>query len=123
MAVEIAATVCKCHFCFHNRVKLQKHLNRLKLFPASRHYEAIAVDVLGPLPRTWPGKHFLLVITDPFTKQTKVIALAKITACIVAVAFCEVWVFKNGYRYLYFWAMIHSLRPNLFSLFVERSEL
>ena len=96
MAADVAATVRNCHACARNRVKLRKHLNRLKLFPATRPLESLAIDILGPLPKTRTGKRFLLIVTDRFTKLTQVAPLRTITAYHVAVAFCEVWVFKYG---------------------------
>ena len=79
-----------------NRAKLRKHLNRLKLFPATLPLESLAIDILGPLPKTKARKRFLLVITDRFTKLTQVVALRTITAYTVAVAFCDAWIFKYG---------------------------
>ena len=79
-----------------NRVKLQKHLNGLRLFPAKQPLESLAIGILGPLPKTKAGKRFLLVITDRFTKLTQVVALRMITAYTVAVAFYDAWVFKDG---------------------------
>lgn len=96
MAADIAATVCNCAKCARNRLRLRRHLNRLQLFPATGPLESVAIDILGPLPRSATGKRFLLVITDRYTKLTQVAPLATITAYHVAVAFCEVWVFKYG---------------------------
>ena len=79
-----------------NCVKLRKNLNRLRLFPATRPLESLAIDVLGPLPKTKAGRRFLLVITDRFTKLTQVVALRTTTAYMVATAFCNAWVFKYG---------------------------
>ena len=79
-----------------NRVKLRKHLTRLRQFPATRPIESLAIDILGPLPKTKAGKQLLLVITDRFTKLTQVVALRTVTAYAVAVAFCDAWVFKYG---------------------------
>ena len=79
-----------------NRVKLRKHLNRLRLFPATRPLESLAIDILGLLPKTKAGKRFLLFITDCFTKLTKGVALRTTTAYTVATAFCDAWVFKYG---------------------------
>ena len=72
-----------------NRVKLRKHLNRLRLFSAARPLESLAIDILGPLSKTKTGKRFLLVITDRFSKLTQVVALRTITAYTVAVVFCD----------------------------------
>ena len=94
LAADVAATVRGCWTCAMNRVKLRKHLNRLKLFPATRPLESLAIDILVPLPKTKAGKRFLLVITDRFTKLTQVVALRTVTAYTVTVAFCDAWVFK-----------------------------
>ena len=79
-----------------NLVKHRKHLNRLKLFPATRPLESLAINILGPLPKTKGGKQYLLVIKDRFTKLTQVVALTTVTAYTVATAFCDAWAFKYG---------------------------
>ena len=71
------------------RVKLRKHLNRLRMFPPTRPLKSLAIDILGLLPKTRAGKRFLLVITDRFTKLTQVVALRTTTAYTVAIAFCD----------------------------------
>ena len=96
LAADVASTVRGCRTCAMNRVKLRKHLNRLRLFPATRPLKSLAIDILGPLPKTKAGKGFLLVITDRFTKLTQVVALRTTTAYTVATAFCDAWVFKYG---------------------------
>ena len=96
LAADVAATVRGCRTCPMNRVKLRTHLNRLRLFPATQPLESLAIDILGPLPKTKAGKQFLLAITDRFAKLKQVVALWAVTAYTVAVAFCESWVFKYG---------------------------
>lgn len=96
IAVDIAEVVCSCHSCAKNIVKLQKNLNRLKLFPATRPHESVATNILGPSSRIKSRKRFLLVITDRFTKLTQVAALAKIAVRFLAVAFLEIRVIKYG---------------------------
>ena len=96
LAADVAAMVRGCRTCTMNRVKLRKHLNRLRLFPATRPLESLAIHILGPLPKMKTGKPFLLVITDRFSNLTQVVALQTIMAYTVAVAFCESWVFKYG---------------------------
>ena len=96
LAADVASTLRGCRTCAMNPVKLRKHLNRLRLFPATRPPESLAIDILGPLPKTKAGKRFLLVITDRFTRLTEVVALRSTTAYTVATAFCDAWVFKYG---------------------------
>ena len=66
------------------------------MFPATRPLEDVAIDILGPLPRTSGGKEYVLLVTDRFTKLVAAVPLARITAYSVAVAFCEAWAFKYG---------------------------
>ena len=96
LTADVAATVRGCQTCATNRVKLRKHLNRLRLFPATRPLESLAIDILGPLPKTKARKRFLLVNTDRFSKLTQVVALCSMTAYTVATAFCDSWVFTYG---------------------------
>jgi len=58
--------------------------------------EDIAVDLLGPLPRTKNHKRFILVITDRYTKTALTIPMKKTTAPHVAAAFLNNWVFLVG---------------------------
>ena len=95
-AADVTTTVRGCRTCAMNRVKLRKHLNRLKLFPATRPLESLSIDILGPLPKAKGGKQYLLVITDRFTKLTQVVALKTVNAYTVATAFSDAWVFKYG---------------------------
>ena len=55
LAADVTATVRGCRTCAMNRVKLRKHPNRLKLVPATPSLETLAIDILGPLPKTKGG--------------------------------------------------------------------
>jgi hypothetical protein len=65
-------------------------------FPAKGPLESVAMDILGPLPRTKHGNRFLLVIADPYTKVTRTVPLRKVTALSVARAFVDQWVYVSG---------------------------
>ncbi|GAB0491039.1 hypothetical protein MMPV_005598 [Pyropia vietnamensis] len=52
----------------------------MRLFPATEPFAAVAVDLLGPLPRTPEGYEYLLVMCDRFTKLTRVSPLKDTTA-------------------------------------------
>ena len=43
-------------------------------------FERIAMDVIGPLPRTSTGKRFVLVITDYATRYPEAYAMSSVTA-------------------------------------------
>ena len=96
MTVDIHHLVENCAPCAKNRMKEQKNVYPMRLFTATKPLEYIAMDILGPLPRTRHGMRFILVITDRFTKLTKTVALRTITSLAVAKAFCKSWVFNHG---------------------------
>lgn len=93
---DATSTVRGCPTCAMNCLKLQRHLNRLRLLPATQPLEILAIEILGPLPQKKARKQFLLVITDCYTKLRQVVALRAVTGITVAVASCEAWLFKYG---------------------------
>jgi hypothetical protein len=87
MVEGVYETVRMCDTCARNRISERTHTNKLKLFPAKGPLEFMAMDILGPLPRTKHGNRFLLVISDRFSKVTKTVPLRTVTALSVARAF------------------------------------
>jgi hypothetical protein len=68
----------------------------MALFPAQDPLDYVAIDILGPLPRTKKGNQYLLVIADRFSKLVRTVPLSRITAASVAWAFMEQWVYLYG---------------------------
>ncbi|XP_014672604.1 PREDICTED: uncharacterized protein LOC106813069 [Priapulus caudatus] len=58
--------------------------------------ERIAVDFLGPLPRTGLGHEYILVVCDYFTKWTEVYALSDQTALTTADCLATEWFTRFG---------------------------
>ena len=56
----------------------------------------IAIDILGPLPRTRQGNRFVLVISDYFTKYAEAVALPDFEAETVAKAVVEQFICRFG---------------------------
>jgi hypothetical protein len=81
--------VRQCDLCARNRFLEKRRTNPLKLFPAQGPLQSVAMDILGPLPRTKHGNSFLLDIADRFYKVTKTVPLRTVTALSVARAFCD----------------------------------
>jgi hypothetical protein len=77
-------------------VKERSRSSYLKLFPATRPLAYVAIDIMGPLPRTEHGNRFLLVMTDRFSKLTKTVPLRTTMDFVCARAFCENWVYSYG---------------------------
>jgi transposase InsO family protein len=96
MAEDVYETVRQCEACARNRISERRHTNFLKLFPAKGPLESVAMDILGPLPRTKDGNRFLLVIADRYTKVTRTVPLRNVTALSVARAFVDQWVYVYG---------------------------
>jgi hypothetical protein len=96
MCKEVEETVRHCTVCAKNRVTERKGTSFIKLFPARDPLEFVAMDILGPLPKTEHGNRFLLVISDRFSKLNRTVPLRAITALGVAKAFCDAWVFYYG---------------------------
>ena len=96
MANDAYATVKSCRSCNKNRGTAAKHQKLLKLFPASGPLEFVAMDLLGPLPKTKRGNTFVLVITDRYSKLTRAIPLKATKATDIAMAFLDTWVYVYG---------------------------
>jgi Integrase zinc binding domain len=96
MYKDVEETVRHCTVCAKNRVTERKRTSFLKLFPANGPLEFVALDILGPLPKTEHGNRFLLVISDRFSKLTRTVSLRTTTALVVAKAICDAWVFSYG---------------------------
>ena len=82
------------HLLSYNCVKFQKLTHPLRIFPATRLLESLAIDILGPLTKNENGHRILLFMLDRFSTFTHVLPLLRINAYTDAVAFVEVWVFK-----------------------------
>ena len=98
MSADVRKVSQNCDVCAQERIKLRTHFAPLKLFPAQRPLEFVAIDILGPLERSAAdGSRYILVMTDRFSKLTKAVPLKKITAHKVAQAFLEHWCFNYGF--------------------------
>lgn len=80
MRLDCYAKARACLKCTRTRIKLGKHILKLKLFPASRQLQFVATHLSGKLPRTLRGNRFLLVIADRFSKHTRTVALRSTNA-------------------------------------------
>jgi len=96
MVTNIYHTATKCTTCAQTRLSLRRHTFPLMLFPATEPLTDRSVDIFGPTPATKAGNRFILVITDRFSKQTKCVALRRITAISVALAIIDAWVACYG---------------------------
>ncbi len=96
MVADVYHTVRQCASCAKDRIDLRKHTTPLTLFPARAPLESVALDLLGPLPKSKRGNTHILVIVDRFSKLCRFLPLRSTTAERVAKAFCNEWVFVYG---------------------------
>jgi Chromo (CHRromatin Organisation MOdifier) domain/Integrase zinc binding domain/Integrase core domain len=96
MSLDCYEVVKSCLSCAKERINLTRRKKSVTLFPASKSLEFVAIDILGPLPKSVSGNQFILVICDRFSKLVVTVPLKKITALTVAQAFCNHWVFVYG---------------------------
>lgn len=95
MANDVAEIINQCQSCARNRghVKLQR---QLQLFPASGPLEFVALDILGPLPKTKKENLYVVVMTDRYSKLTRDIPTSSITTTAVKYIFSEHWINPHG---------------------------
>ena len=96
MANDVATVVRNCTSCAKVRGVKHSHQHFLKLFPAAGPLEYVAIDILGPLPKSAKGNQYILVITDRYIKLARAIPLATTTASVVAETFLDHWVYPYG---------------------------
>ena len=88
---------CNCHKIYRR--------NRAPLQPiyTGEPFKRVAINIVGPLPRTERGNRFILTVVDHFTKQSEAYFLTDQKAPIVARAFLNEFVLR--YKVLY---MMHT---------------
>ena len=96
MMDDVIQTSTDCRPCAEARGTRFKTQKPMKLFPAGKPLDFIAMDLLGPFPTTETGSTNILVITDRFSKLAQVTPLSSTTASAVANAFVENWVIPYG---------------------------
>jgi Integrase zinc binding domain len=67
---DVYETVRKCDICARNRIR-EKENEPAQDIPATGPRESVAIEILGPLPRTKHGDSFILVISDRYSKVTR----------------------------------------------------
>ena len=96
MANDVFSVSRDCRSCAAargTRYRVQKHM---KLFPATGPLDFLAMDLLGPLPRTHQVNEYVLVITDRFTKLCRSVTLRNTKAVTVVTIFLDLWAYAYG---------------------------
>jgi len=96
VVADVLGWVAACPTCAKKRLMETRSTASVRLFPAKEPSAAVALDLVGPLPRTPKGYEYLLVICDRFTKLTRVVPLKDFTALDVLSSFLDVWIASSG---------------------------
>ena len=94
---ETVENFCKsCDDCAARKPALKHHRAPLKQYLVGCPLERIAIDILGPLPKTSRGNIYVLVIGDYFTKWTEAFAIPDQEAKTVARVLVEEFICRFG---------------------------
>lgn len=96
MVNDVFYTVLDCQSCAKARGTLTKSQKNFQFFPANGPFKFVAMDILGPLPKTKSGERFIVFITDSYSKLTSAMPMNDTTALLVAACFLNNWVFLYG---------------------------
>jgi len=67
LAADVFGLVAACPTCAKNRLMGTHSTAPMRLFPATERFSALAIDLLGPLPRTPKGYEYI-----PFIRTVQV---------------------------------------------------
>ncbi|CAN8075930.1 unnamed protein product [Agarophyton chilense] len=93
MADDVYTFVGQCQSCVRTRGGIRKHRKNLKLFPAAGPLEFVAIDLLGPLPKTKKGYQHILEITNRCSRLSRAIPLKDTKSTTLAIEFLNNWVY------------------------------
>lgn len=87
-----------CHGCqICQCAKITKHQHHTPWnFPASRRFQTIHIDLVGPLPPSRKGSVYLFTMIDKFSRWIEAVPLTNISAKTCADVFVSTWVARFG---------------------------
>jgi cleavage and polyadenylation specificity factor subunit 1 len=91
MAKDIAVWVRECPDCQASKVTKHTSTPYAAFAPPSAKFQAVHLDIVGPLPPV-QGKRYLLTVIDRFSRFPVAIPLSDITAETCAAAFLSGWI-------------------------------
>ena len=109
MGEDIANHIRTCDACARAKEPRKKNKAALGHVPVGARMERVAMDLVGPWPRTTRGNKYILVIGDYFTKWMEAYCIPNIEAITVAEVFVEKFVSRMGTP-----KMLHSDRGTQF---------
>ena len=96
MSQDIKSYCNTCFACASRKSVNKKRRAPLQQYVVGVPMERVALDILGPLPRTRKGNVYILVISEYFTKWVECYAMRRIDAKTTAALFVEQFVCRFG---------------------------
>ena len=96
MQQDLIEYVGDCKSCKLGKATPNKREGFLKLFEATKPFEVVHLDLVGPLPVTKSGNRYVLTMMDRFSRMIKLVPVPVQTASCVAMAFRTNWLLQYG---------------------------
>jgi len=96
MSADLRTYLRQCVGCAQRKSPQQKHRAPLQQYRVGAPLERVAIDVLGPLPRTEDGNEYILVVGDYWTKWMETYAIPDQQAETVAAKLVEEFICRFG---------------------------
>ena len=96
MSADVRSFLRVCDLCAKRKSPAKKRLAPLQQYRVGVPLERVAIDLLGPLPKTDSGNQWILVVGDYCTKWMEAYALPDATASTVALKLVNEFVCRFG---------------------------
>ena len=96
MQQDISEFIAECKGCRLGKATPNVREGYLKLFEASKPFEVVHLDLVGPMPVTKTGNRYVLTMMDRFSRFVKLVPLPVQSATCVAMAFRSNWLLQYG---------------------------
>jgi hypothetical protein len=96
LSADIRSWIRKCDICARRKSPSTRRRARLQQDIAGHPGQRIAMDILGPLPRTAEGNRYILVVGDYFSKWIEAYPIPNQEAVTCAKKVSEEWICRHG---------------------------
>ena len=96
MSQDVTDYIRSCHNCQKKKNPRRSYCATLQKYIVGNCFERIGMDVLGPLPQTYNGSKYILVVVDYFSKWVEAYPLQSQSAEETAHKFCSEWITVHG---------------------------
>ena len=84
MYADVQTYIKSCLACQQRKSMANHSAGELQLFSASRPFEMVGIDLLGPFQKSSSGNTYVVTMVDRFTRWPELVAIPDATAEIVA---------------------------------------